>query len=63
MKQILKMKQSGMTLEQIQNKLEPKISLSTISKMLRKFCLESGETYSKSKAGRKKINLNDLLIK
>lgn len=58
MKEILKMKQSGMTLKEIQKHLDPKISLTLLSVELRKYCIEQGLEYPKNRAGRKKINLN-----
>jgi transposase len=57
MKEILKMKQNGMSLKQIQEKIDPKISLSALSKRLRKFAKENGLKYSKNQVGRKKLNL------
>jgi hypothetical protein len=57
MKEILKLKQKGFSLLEIQKLIKPKVSLTFLSIGLRKYCKDNSLEYPKNRAGRKKINL------
>lgn len=57
MQEIYNLKKQGKTFKEIQALLKNKTSIATLSKRLKKFCLENNLKFLKEKSGRKSINL------
>lgn len=57
MQKLLDLKNKGYRLKDLVTMTEPKTSEATLSRHLRKFCLETGQEYSRNKCGRKRIKL------